>query len=79
MPPDWKEQYYALCVLGYLADLFRETPRNLYSSADVLRMIELVKQDPEMFSEGVLRVYAEVDAWANSLVPVQPRRSDRVN
>ena len=65
-PLDTDEQWGALCIIGYLEGMMTESPREQFSKTEILILLNLIKNDPELFAPETLEAYeatcAEVEA-----------------
>lgn len=68
---DGETSYGALLMLEYLHSLFSASPKESFMREEVLRIIECVGSDPEMFTPEALVTFAnsEVQSIANSQSP----------
>jgi hypothetical protein len=54
-------RFHALAVLGYLSGLLIGSPRNLFTREEVLKLINAVRNDPELFDPDLVRFHDEID------------------
>ena len=54
------EALAALGVLNYIEDLFTSTPKELFSPAEILLILNAVKNDPEIFDPLAVIAYEQV-------------------
>ena len=54
------EQFNGLAVIEYLQDLFTVSPRERYCRDEILSILNLVKNDPDLFHPAVVAAF---DAW----------------
>jgi len=50
-------QFAAQVVLDYLSDLFTESPREQFSKAEILVVLNEVRNDPDLFDPAVVVAY----------------------
>jgi hypothetical protein len=56
MTPD--QQYGGLCVLEYVLDLFTASPKQSFTPEEIVRILDKVRSDPEVFDLDVQIAYA---------------------
>jgi len=57
---DLAEQFNGLALIEYLQDLFTVSPRERYCRDEILSILNLVKNDPDLFQPAVVAAF---DAW----------------
>ena len=63
MKTPWQEeadQHAALCIIGYLEDLFTASRRDSFTKIDILALLNMVKNDPELFELEAVIAYDQV-------------------
>ena len=63
------EQFQALNLLDYLIDLFTASPRQNFSRAAVLSVLDATKNDPDFFDPSIREL--QIAATSN-LAPAMP-------
>lgn len=56
-----REQYTALCVLGFLEDIFTVSPRDSFKKEDVLVIFNNIKTHEDLFEQSVVEFYDMAD------------------
>ena len=57
-------QYAALCIIGYLEDLFTASPVESFSKVTMLSILNNVKNDPDLFEPEAVIAYDQIDREA---------------
>lgn len=60
---DLAEQFNGLAAIEYLQDLFTVSPRERYCRDEILSILNLVKNDPDLFHPAVVAAF---DAWRSA-------------
>jgi hypothetical protein len=65
------EQHHCLCVLDMLSDLFTESPKQSFTSCEILHLLNVISNDPELFEPDVVIAHQiaiqEIDAQEDAL------------
>lgn len=56
------DQLAGLSVIGYLEDLFTSSPRESFTTIEILSILNTVKNDPELFEPDCVAAYDKISA-----------------
>lgn len=52
-------QFDGLLILDYILDLFTSSPKSEFTTAEILVVLNLIKNDPDLFDPDVILAYEE--------------------
>jgi hypothetical protein len=55
------DQYAALCIIGYLEDLFTLSPLESFTKISILSVLNNVKNDSDLFEPEAVIAYDQID------------------